>query len=437
MQTVEIITIGDELLIGQVVDTNSAWMAVRLNEWGFGLTRIVSVHDDASEIRMAVAEAMQRADVVLTTGGLGPTKDDITKHVLAELFGTTLVYRDDIRQHLERLYAERPDVLNRLTDTQCLFPETAEMIPNQVGSAQVMHFVGRAGKHLLCMPGKHLLCMPGVPYEMMWCMEHGVGDLLRSLATAGTIVHRTVQTYGMPESSLALLIEDWENALPEQMRLAYLPKDGMIRLRLSGYDVPAEAVDAEIAKLLPVLAEQTTTRLPESISKGIVFATEDKPIEVLLGEALKRRGQTIASAESCTGGKIAALLNRQPGSSAFYYGSVVAYDNSVKEHVLGVSAEDLKNHGAVSESVVRQMAEGVRTLLKTDYAVATSGIAGPDGGTKGKPVGTVWMAVATPEGTYAHCFQLGKLREQVTDRAAFLALLWLYKLLCQHNINIR
>lgn len=401
MKKVEIITIGDELLIGQVVDTNSAWMATRLNEWGFEVVQITSVHDDASQIRTALSEGERRADVVLLTGGLGPTKDDITKHTLCEYFGTTLTYRQDIREHLERLYATRPDVLNRLTDTQCLFPANARLILNGVGSAQVMAW----------SRSSTVISMPGVPYEMMWCMEHGVGELLRSLSEdGGRIVHRTIQVYGIPESSLALKIEQWEEGLPASMHLAYLPKDGVIRLRLSGYGVESGEVEKEIEQLLPLVQDY-------------VFATEDKPVEVLVGEMLKQRGQTISTAESCTGGKIAMLLNRHAGSSVFYRGSVVSYASDVKTAVLQVEPFD----DAVTEQVVLQMADGVRALMRTDYAIATSGVAGPDGGTEEHPVGTVWIALATPTGTRARRFQLGKLREQITDRAAQVALIWLIK----------
>lgn len=401
MKKVEIITIGDELLIGQVVDTNSAWMATRLNEWGFEVVQITSVHDDASQIRTALSEGERRADVVLLTGGLGPTKDDITKHTLCEYFGTTLTYRQDIRAHLERLYATRPDVLNRLTDTQCLFPANARLILNGVGSAQVMAW----------SRSSTVISMPGVPYEMMWCMEHGVGELLRSLSEdGGRIVHRTIQVYGIPESSLALKIEQWEEGLPASMHLAYLPKDGVIRLRLSGYGVESGEVEKEIQQLLPLVQDY-------------VFATEDKPVEVLVGEMLKQRGQTISTAESCTGGKIAMLLNRHAGSSVFYRGSVVSYASNVKTDVLQVEPFD----DAVTEQVVLQMADGVRALMRTDYAIATSGVAGPDGGTEEHPVGTVWIALATPTGTRARRFQLGKLREQITDRAAQVALIWLIK----------
>lgn len=425
MKQVEIITIGDELLIGQVVDTNSAWMATHLNAWGLEVAQITSVHDSAEQIVSALSAAEERADVVLLTGGLGPTKDDITKHTLCHYFGTELVYRHDIRTHLEQLYSTRPDVLNRLTDTQCLFPQNATLIPNAVGSAQ-----GMLWQHTRVNRQVTVISMPGVPYEMMWLMEHGVGEALQHLcANQGTIIHKTIQVFGIPESSLALLIEDWESALPTHMHLAYLPKDGVIRLRLSGYNTTEEAMQTQINALHAILDRQTTDRLPAPANQGLSFADEDLPAEVLVGRLLKERHLTIGSAESCTGGKIASLLNRHAGSSAFYLGSVVSYANSVKTSVLGVSETDLQQHGAVSEPVVRQMAEGARRVLGTDYAIATSGVAGPDGGTADKPVGTVWIALATPQTTYAHRFQLGKLRDQITDRAAQLALIWLLKLL--------
>lgn len=430
MRTVEIITVGDELLIGQVVDTNSAWMAQQLNERGIVIDRITSVHDDAEQIASALDDACHRVDIVLMTGGLGPTKDDITKNVLCRYFQTELVYRQDIRQHLEQLYAARPDVLNRLTDTQCLFPANAELIWNRVGSAQVM--LWRSPSPALPEGRGEVLVasMPGVPYEMMWVMENGLldrlstpcpkrSDLGKGCPEGGkgdVVTHRTLQVTGIAESSLAILLEEWESALPATMKLAYLPKDGVIRLRLSGYDCPASEVEAQFARLQTLVADYC-------------FATEDKPVEVLVGERLKAMGRTIATAESCTGGKLAHLLNKHAGSSAFYMGSVVAYDNRVKQEVLGVSAENLQQYGAVSEAVVRQMAEGVRNLLHTDYAIATSGIAGPDGGTAEKPVGTVWVAWATPEGTTAECFHLGRLRDQITDRAATKALIRMLGLL--------
>ena len=421
----EIITIGDELLIGQVVDTNSAWMAERLNEAGIELYQITSVHDDREHILKALDEAFSRVDIVLTTGGLGPTKDDITKHVMCEYFGTSLVEDIHVRAHIHELYKERPDVLNRLTATQWLVPESATILPNRVGSAPIMVFEYEVEGERLKVRGeekKMLIAMPGVPHEMKIAMTEQVLPFLRlkvkgERRETGDIIHRTIMLAGIPESTLAIRIEDWENALPDSMHLAYLPKDGTIRLRLSTYGEASETeMDAQIATLTPLIADY-------------LIATEDQPLEVVLGNLLKERQQTIATAESCTGGRLAAALNAQSGSSAYYMGSVVAYDNRIKEQVLGVAHDTLVEYGAVSEQTVREMAEGVRALMNTDYAIATSGIAGPTGGTKDKPVGTVWIAWATPTGTEARCFQFGvaREREQITMRAVNEALIHLIK----------
>ena len=432
----EIITIGDELLIGQVVDTNSAWMAQRLNEVGISLYQITSVHDDREHILKALDEAFSRADIVLTTGGLGPTKDDITKHVMCEYFGTQLVEDLQVRTHIHELYKDRPEALNRLTATQWLVPQTATILPNRVGSAPIMVFENEVKGERLKVKGegqnsKFLIALPGVPHEMKIAMAEQVLPYIRlevkgerlevkgegleakgERLEAGDIVHRTILLSGIPESKLAILIEDWENALPSSIRLAYLPKDGMIRLRLSSYgDATEEQIQTQIDSLMPLIS-------------NYVLATEDIALEALVGRLLAQHGKTIATAESCTGGRLAAALNAQSGSSAYYMGSVIAYDNSVKTNLLGVSQETLDTSGAVSESTVRQMAEGVRELLHTDYAIATSGIAGPTGGTAEKPVGTVWIAWATPEGTKAHCYHFGaaREREQITQRAVTAAL---------------
>lgn len=413
----EIITIGDELLIGQVVDTNSAWMAERLNEVGISLYQITSVHDDREHILKALDDAFSHADIVLTTGGLGPTKDDITKHVLCEYFNTQLVEDEQVRAHIYDLYKERPEALNRLTATQWLVPESATILPNRVGSAPIMVLEKEAKGERRKAKGKVLIAMPGVPHEMKIAMTEQVLPYIRlkvkgERLKAEDIVHRTILLSGIPESKLAILIEDWENALPASIHLAYLPKNGMIRLRLSSYgEATEEQIQAQIDSLLPLIDKY-------------VLATEDIALEALVGRLLAQNGQTIATAESCTGGRLAAALNAQSGSSAYYMGSVIAYDNSVKTNLLGVSQDILNTDGAVSESTVRQMAEGVRKLLGTDYAIATSGIAGPTGGTAEKPVGTVWIAWATPEGTKAQCFHFGaaREREQITQRAVTAAL---------------
>lgn len=397
----EIITIGDELLIGQVVDTNSAFMAEELNKIGIELYQVTSVHDDAEHIRKAVTEALQRVDVVITTGGLGPTKDDITKNVLCELFNGKLVPDKAVEAHVRELYKDRPDVLNRLTETQWLVPDNCTVLPNRLGSAPIMYW-----------PQSRLFSLPGVPKEMEVAMREQVLPILTKGNTE-QITHRTIIVSGIPESALALHIEDFENNLPEQIHLAYLPKDGTIRLRLSGYGVPAERVEEQQRKLI-------------ALTRQWLIATEDKPLEVLVGEKLKAAGKTIATAESCTGGKLAVLLNKHAGSSAFYKGSVVAYSNEVKANVLHVNQEYLDKFGAVSEQVVSLMAYGVMKLLNTDYAIATSGVAGPDGGTPEKPVGTVWVAIAFKNNESAKvetfCLHLRGDRNAITDATAIRAL---------------
>ena len=435
----EIITIGDELLIGQVVDTNSAWMAQRLNEVGIELFQITSVHDDHQHILTTLDEAFSRVDLVLTTGGLGPTKDDITKNVMCEYFGTHLVESPEVRAHIHDLYKDRPDALNRLTATQWLVPESATILPNRVGSAPIMvfekvskfqsfrvsKFQSFIGSEEFKIPNsKFLIALPGVPHEMKIGMTEQVLPYIRlkvkgERLKAGDIVHRTILLSGIPESKLAILIEDWENALPSYIHLAYLPKDGMIRLRLTSYgEATEQELQSQISTLLPLISDN-------------VLATEDISLQALVGRLLLQQGKTIATAESCTGGRLAAALNAQSGSSAYYMGSVVAYDNLLKTNVLGVSSDTLATEGAVSESVVRQMAEGVRKLMNTDYAIATSGIAGPTGGTPEKPVGTVWIAWATPDGTEAQCYHFGaaREREQITLRAVTEALVCLIKTL--------
>ena len=429
----EIITIGDELLIGQVVDTNSAWMAERLNEAGISLHQITSVHDNREHILAAIDDAFSRADIVFTTGGLGPTKDDITKQVLCDYFQTTLVEDSRVREHIYMLYQDRPDVLNRLTATQWLVPASATILPNRVGSAPIMVFeqttfeTSENFRTSSTQGTKYLVSLPGVPHEMKIAMTEQVlpylqskvksqmskvNDSQHSTLDIRQIIHKTILIHGIPESKLAILIEDWENALPASMHLAYLPKDGIIRLRLSSYgEATPQEIDEQISLLKPIISDY-------------LLATEDLPLEVLLGNLLKQRQQTISTAESCTGGRLAAMLNAQSGSSAFYMGSVVAYANEIKEQVLGVQHDTLLSYGAVSEQTVLEMANGVRKLLNTDYAIATSGIAGPTGGTAEKPVGTIWIAWATPEGTEAKCYHFGaaREREQITQRAVTTAL---------------
>ena len=411
----EIITIGDELLIGQVVDTNSAWIAEQLNAYGIELYQITSVHDERAHILTTLDEAFDRADIVLTTGGLGPTKDDITKQVLCDYFGTHLIEDTRVRAHIQEIYKDRPDVLNRLTATQWMVPECAEILENRVGSAPLMVFHKE---------NKLLATMPGVPYEMKIAMEEQILPYIDSKIRRfedSKILHHTLQVTGIAESSLAILLEVYEASMPSALHLAYLPKDGIIRLRLSSYGGMTQGEMEQWFEKLKYLV------------RDYLIADTDEPLEVIVGRILKERGMTIATAESCTGGKLAALLSKHAGSSAFYKGSIIAYSNEVKENVLKVNRDYLDTYGAVSEQVVTLMAYGAKKVLNTDYAIATSGIAGPTGGSPEKPVGTVWIAVATPQKVYSECLHLGKLREQITDRACTKTLVKLLRLLNENE----
>ena len=410
MEQAEIIVIGDELLIGQVVDTNSGMIARQLNTIGIPVLRTTAVHDDETEIIHALTEAFTRVNLVLMTGGLGPTKDDITKTTLCKYFDTRLVEDLTVKEHILQLYHDRPQVLNSLTATQWQVPEACRVLENRVGSAPLMEF---------SKDGKLLYSMPGVPYEAEVAMNEQIIPRLAMSAGENIIIHKTIQVYGIPESALALRIADWEDALPPYMHLAYLPQNRIIRLRLTAQKHTEQVLlEAEVN-------EQISTLMP--LIEDYVIATEDKPIEVLVGEYLKSRGETVSSAESCTGGKIAMLLNKHAGSSSFYYGTVVAYDNSVKQKVLGVREETLNSVGAVSEQTVIEMANGVRNLLGTTWGISTSGIAGPDGGTIDKPVGTVWIAVTNGKHTHTECFRFRGSRDQITTHAATAALIMLLK----------
>jgi len=409
---VEIITIGDEILIGQIVDTNSAWMATELNTAGFELAQITSVHDDANHIIEALKMALKRADVVLFTGGIGPTNDDITKQTLCSYFDTKLVFNDAVYQTIERLFANRPNYkMNELTKAQAMVPENCKVIQNEVGTAPIIWFD---------TDGKVVVSMPGVPYEMKRAMSVEIIPRLQKQFETPVIIHKTVQVYGYTESALALKIAEWENNLPEYTHLAYLPNSGVVKLRLSG--------SLENVLALEFVMNQQMDLLSQLLGNAIV-AVEDIPIEQLLGNLLIASGRTVSTAESCTGGNIAHVFTSMSGSSTFFKGSVVAYDNEVKENVLQVSTVDLEAFGAVSQQVVEQMAVGVRKLLKTDVAIATSGIAGPTGGSDEKPVGTTWIAVCSADTILSREFRFGKLREQNIIRATQAALLLLKEIL--------
>lgn len=408
----EVITIGDELLIGQVVDTNSAWLGKELNNIGVRIQQITSISDSREAILEALKNAEQAADIVLITGGLGPTKDDITKHVLAEYFNTELEYNEEIYLHVKSFFDKRGIVMAEVNKYQAHLPKSCNILKNSKGTASGMWFERN---------NTIFVSMPGVPFEMKGLMQEYVLPELQNRFTLPFVVHKTVMTHGIGESSLMEIIENWENSLNEHnIKLAYLPSPARVRLRLSSVGPNKESIEQAI--------DQKISELNELIPQYI-FGFDDEQLESVIGKLLQSKGATVATAESCTGGLIAHLFTSIAGSSNYFMGSVVAYDNAVKQNVLGVSADDLLNHGAVSEEVVKQMALGVKQLLNTDYAIATSGIAGPGGGTPIKPVGTVWIGIATPQGVTAHLYQMGTDREANIKRSANQALTLLRKAL--------
>lgn len=406
---VEVITIGDEILIGQIVDTNSAWMAHELNDIGAKVERITTIPDGLDDIISALQDAQDRADVVLITGGLGPTKDDVTKKALAKYFDCGFTFYPQIAEHIARLFARFGKEMSELNRLQAELPNACQPLQNDQGTAPGMWFEKRKTV---------FVSMPGVPYEMKGIMREHVLPRLKEKFSLQTILHRTILTMGMGESWLSERIADWEDALPQGIKLAYLPSPGRVRLRLSAIGNDEHAVmqllEAEVQKLVLLIPE-------------LVYGFDDDTIESVVGEQLRRMGKTLSTAESCTGGLIAHKITSISGSSDYFLGSVVSYANEVKVEALGVSEENLKRFGAVSEEVVRQMAEGARKRLKTDYAIATSGVAGPTGGTEEKPVGTVWIAVATPTGTIAKKYQFGHNRERNIEISANTALNMLRK----------
>jgi nicotinamide-nucleotide amidase len=402
-----ILTIGDEILIGQIVDTNSAWLGNKLNEVGVRISKILSVGDNRKDIEQSVEMLMEKYRLVLVTGGLGPTNDDITKNVLCDYFNCKLVQSDEVLANINELLGKRGVPLNQNNLNQALVPDKAVVLNNRRGTAPAMLFEKN---------GSFLISMPGVPFEMKWITENYVLPFIKDKFDTNQIFHKTIVTSGLPESVLAEKIADWENSLPEYVKLAYLPSPGFIRLRLSIYNYLPE-----YQTLIDELVAQLKLLIPKN-----VIGEEDKKPEVLLGDLLKIYGKTMCTAESCTGGTIASMITSVPGSSAYFWGSIVSYDNSVKMNLLGVSKFDLEKYGAVSQQVVEQMAKGAITILKTDYAVSVSGVAGPDGGTPEKPVGTVWIAVASPNSVVSKKFQFFNDRDINIKRAANSALAMLF-----------
>lgn len=396
----EIITIGDELLIGQVVDTNSAWLGSTLGDDGIKVIQITSVQDHAAQIVQAVNDALSRADIVLMTGGLGPTKDDITKKTLAEMFGMKLVRNEQVYDMVGKQLALRGIAFTELNQGQALVPDGCTVLPNRNGTAPGMWFE---------RDGKVLISMPGVPFEMKALVKDEVLPRLRKHFALDANVHRTIITFGLAESILADTIASWEEALPPYLHLAYLPSALCIRLRLSAYEIDRQKAEQEIESQIEKLSK---------VIPNYIIGSEDDSLESVTGTLLKTRGETLATAESCTGGNIAHRFTAMPGASEYFKGGVVAYSNEVKMALLGVDPESLNCYGAVSQSVAEQMAEGVRRATGATYGISTTGIAGPTGGTPEKPVGTVWMAVATPNGVFSRRMVFGSVRSQNIERAS-------------------
>lgn len=408
---VEIITIGDELLIGQIVDTNSAWMAVELNKSGFQIAQITSVHDSKAHILEALGNALKRADIVLFTGGIGPTKDDITKQTLCSFFDANLVFNQQVYNDIESLLKTRARAMNELTISQAMVPDNATIIRNPIGTAPITWYDYN---------GKVVVSMPGVPYEMKHSMTNEIIPRLKIAFQTPSIVHQTVIVKGYPESALAIKIADWENALPDELKLAYLPNFNIVRLRLSAatdnIDFTLNDIRARIADLRVILGDA-------------IIAEEDLTLEELIGSVLINKGLRIATAESCTGGHIAHKITSVPGSSAYFTGGVVAYDNALKTSLLDVDPELFESVGAVSHEVVEQMARGAMRRLNADVGVASSGIAGPGGGTPEKPVGFIWISVCTKDKIWTKSFQFKLSRSLNIERSTQAALLMAIELI--------
>lgn len=407
----EIITIGDEILIGQIVDTNSAWMAAKLNKEGISVKQISSVSDNREHILTALAEAATRADIILITGGLGPTKDDITKKTLAEYFNVGLVLNADALANVESIFKKYNRPLLEVNRKQAEVPENCEVILNHNGTAPGMWFNDK---------GKIYISMPGVPFEMKYMIEEEVIPKLKTVLTLPVIIHKTILTVGEGESFLAEKIADIEDSLPANIKLAYLPKMGQVRLRLSAYGKNETELKDEI--------DAFANKIVERVGINVV-AREDIPLEKVVLNYMAEKGLTLTTAESCTGGYISHLITQHAGSSQVFLGGAVSYSYELKESVLGVKNETLWQHGAVSRETVKEMVEGALINFKSDYAVAVTGIAGPGGGTEDKPVGTVWIAVANANKTLIKKFTFGSKRLQNIERTAVAAFFMLITLL--------
>ena len=404
-----IITIGDEILIGQILDTNSRYISRALNAHGIVVIARTSIGDRRDQIVATLDRALGESDIVIITGGLGPTKDDITKHTLCDYFGSTLHYDEVEAEHIRTLLAARNIAFNDLNRGQAMVPECCTVLHNAHGTAPGMWFEHN---------GRVVVSLPGVPFEMQHLIDEEVMPRLKAQFELREIVHRTMITFGIAESILAERIAQWEDALPKHLHLAYLPAPNVVRLRLSAYEVEGKKVRHEIDRQFAALR----TIIPDNIA-----GFEEASVEELVHNILTERGDTLAVAESCTGGAIASKFTAQAGASAYFLCGVVSYSNEAKCQVLGVNPRDIEQYGAVSEQVAKSMAQGIRGVSGAKFAISTTGIAGPTGGSTEKPVGTVWIGVATPEKCFAILKNCGTDRSQIISRATAYAISLLYE----------
>ncbi len=412
---IEIITIGNELLIGQILDRNSHWMAQKLSEIGLNIIRISSIPDEKEDIIESIQQAFARAQLVLMTGGLGPTKDDITKKTLCEFFHTRLIFNEKVYADIEQFFTNRGIAVSEINRSQAEVPENCEPVHNAYGTAPGMWFNKE---------DKILVSMPGVPYEMKAMMENHVIPRLKNEFQLPVLYKKTILTTGIPESELSDLIEDWENGLPKNIKIAYLPSPAIVRLRISGRGNYIDNIKQKVEKKINELKE---------IIHPYIYGYDDDKLEEVLGKMLLERKKTLSTAESCTGGNIAKMITSVSGSSDYFKGAVVAYSNDIKERQLHVEHEKLIQHGAVSEEVVKTMARNMIAIYQTDYAIAVSGIAGPTGGTPDKPVGTVWIAISDGHNTVAKKYQLGDNRERNIFKSSVIGLNMLRLHLLNHE----
>ena len=403
-----IVTIGDEILIGQILDTNTRYISQALNRIGIVVHQQISIGDTAQQITTTLDQALSTTDLTIITGGLGPTKDDITKHTLTAYFNSELVYNQEVGDFVSQLLARRGIAFTELNRGQAMVPKCCTVLHNAHGTAPGMMFE---------RDGKIVISLPGVPFEMRHLIDDKVIPMLAERFTLKSIIHRTMITSGIPESLLAERIAAWEDALPEMLHLAYLPAPNIVRLRLSAYQVEGQSV----GKIIDHQFELLRQIIPQA-----VVGFEDASVEQLLHNALIERGEKLSVAESCTGGNIASKFTAMAGASAYFMAGVVSYSNDAKSDILGVNPELIATYGAVSEQVAIAMAEGVKRVGKSDYGIATTGIAGPSGGSAEKPVGTVWFGISTPNRTFAVMKNCGTDRGQIIERATAHAIRLLY-----------